>query len=181
MGSPAALLVLLLQEIACRLRPAAPDAAGTAPQAGCRSSTIQSQVSSKAAVCSVASSASNCAALAPSSARRGSQLPARCRGNAVQNLQAARPASNRFCVPVAGGEISFLQDAEATLSNIYKRPVQLDPTFVSRKQPVPPRVFLARMLNNLKQVGTGGCRSITVSACPPPAGNTDAWGAAHQK
>jgi len=53
----------------------------------------------------------------------------------------------------AGGEISFLQDAEATLSNIYKRPVQLDPAFLSRKQPVPPRVFLARMLNNLKQVG----------------------------
>lgn len=54
---------------------------------------------------------------------------------------------------LAGGEISFLQDAEATLSAIYKRPVQLDPSFVSRKQPVPPRVFLARMLNNLKQVG----------------------------
>jgi regulator of sirC expression with transglutaminase-like and TPR domain len=51
-----------------------------------------------------------------------------------------------------GGEISFLQDAEATLTNIYKRPVQLDPAFLSRKQPVPPRVFLARMLNNLKQI-----------------------------
>lgn len=51
-----------------------------------------------------------------------------------------------------GGEISFLQDAEATLSSIYKRPVQLDPSFLSRKQPVPPRVFLARMLNNLKQI-----------------------------
>lgn len=69
----------------------------------------------------------------------------------------AGATSNAPCCSLAGGEISFLQDAEATLSAIYKRPVQLDPSFVSRKQPVPPRVFMARMLNNLKQVGALPC------------------------
>ena len=52
--------------------------------------------------------------------------------------------------------MAFLQDAEATLERIYRRPVQLDPRFVARKQPLPNRTFLSRMLNNLKQVGRAG-------------------------
>ena len=50
----------------------------------------------------------------------------------------------------------FLEDAEATLQRIYRRPVRLDPAFVRAKRPLPARTFLARMLNNLKQVGGGG-------------------------
>lgn len=53
-----------------------------------------------------------------------------------------------------GGSISFLQDAEETLTRIYQRPMQLDPAFISGKHPLPPRLFLTRMLNNLKQVYT---------------------------
>lgn len=51
-----------------------------------------------------------------------------------------------------GGEVCFIQDAEETLSRIYRRPIRLDPAFLTRKQPLPPRYFLARMLNNLKQI-----------------------------
>ena len=45
-----------------------------------------------------------------------------------------------------------MQDVEQTLERVYARPVQLDPAFLQRKDPMPPRAFLARMLNNLKQV-----------------------------
>lgn len=91
----------------------------------------------------------------------------------MQHAQAAlyaQPLPAAFALlpcSCAGGEISFLQDAEATLSSIYKRPVQLDPSFLSRKQPVPPRVFLARMLNNLKQVGEGAA-AADLQPCPSP-------------
>ncbi len=52
----------------------------------------------------------------------------------------------------AGGEISFLQDVESTLEGIYGNPVKLPPQLLENKHPLPARVFLARMLNNLKQV-----------------------------
>ena len=84
--------------------------------------------------------------------------------------------------PPAGGEISFLQDVEQTLERVYARPVQLDPAFLQRKDPMPPRAFLARMLNNLKQVRARpawralpmqqpgpACLSWPSSTCPSPA------------
>lgn len=45
------------------------------------------------------------------------------------------------------GEILFEQDCEARLTQIYKRPVLMKPTFL---QPLVPRQLLARMLTNLK-------------------------------
>ncbi|GAB4821664.1 hypothetical protein N2152v2_008710 [Parachlorella kessleri] len=54
--------------------------------------------------------------------------------------------------PFQGGEISFLQDVESTLEGIYGNPVKLPPQLLENKHPLPARVFLARMLNNLKQV-----------------------------
>lgn len=57
------------------------------------------------------------------------------------------------CYPFhAGGEISFVQDVESTLEAIYRRPVKVPPELLQQKQPLPHRTFLARMLNNLKQV-----------------------------
>jgi regulator of sirC expression with transglutaminase-like and TPR domain len=51
-----------------------------------------------------------------------------------------------------GGAVSFLEDAETTLTRIYAKPVKLDPAFLKRKQPLPVRTVLTRMLNNLKAV-----------------------------
>jgi regulator of sirC expression with transglutaminase-like and TPR domain len=51
-----------------------------------------------------------------------------------------------------GGQVVFLDDAEETLGRIYGRPVKLDPAFLRRKEQIPSRVFLTRMLNNLKAV-----------------------------
>lgn len=52
----------------------------------------------------------------------------------------------------AGGEVCFLEDAEAKLSLLYGRPVKLDAGFVRRKEQVPWRAFLGRWLNNLKHL-----------------------------
>jgi len=52
-----------------------------------------------------------------------------------------------------GGKICFLEDAEETLEKIYKKPVKIDPAFLSkRKRDLPTTTLLTRMLNNLKQV-----------------------------
>ena len=55
-----------------------------------------------------------------------------------------------------GGDITFREDAEATLAAIYRSPVQLDPAVITSRRPLPPRTFLARMLNNLKQARRWG-------------------------
>jgi regulator of sirC expression with transglutaminase-like and TPR domain len=47
------------------------------------------------------------------------------------------------------GEILFEQDCEALLSQIYQRPITLQTHFL---EPVTAKPFLARMLNNLKQI-----------------------------
>jgi regulator of sirC expression with transglutaminase-like and TPR domain len=57
-----------------------------------------------------------------------------------------------FLVDPFGGSISFLQDAEETLARIAGTKIVLDPAFITAKQPMPPRVFLARWLNNLAAV-----------------------------
>lgn len=51
-----------------------------------------------------------------------------------------------------GGEVCFLEDAEAKLSLLYGRPVKLDEGFVRRKDQVPWRAFIGRWLNNLKHL-----------------------------
>ena len=51
-----------------------------------------------------------------------------------------------------GGGVCFLDDAAATLESIYGRAVQLDSAFLKSKDQIAPRVFLARMLNNLKAI-----------------------------
>lgn len=74
--------------------------------------------------------------------------------------------------------MSFRQDAEHTLQRIYGRPVEVDfEGVVARAKAlggVPPRTFLTRMLNNLKQVWPGlgglgalgglGCRQLLCAA-----------------
>lgn len=67
-------------------------------------------------------------------------------------LTPADPELEFFIDAFEGGQVSFLQDAEATLEKIYGRSVKLDPGFLQRKEQIPARVFLARMLNNLKSV-----------------------------
>eukprot|EP00887_Chlorella_sp_A99_P006747 scaffold3.g6747.t1 len=68
-------------------------------------------------------------------------------------LAPADPDLDFLIDPFAGGAVSFLeQDAQEVLQRIYQQPVQLDPAFLARKDPLPPRIFLARMLNNLKQI-----------------------------
>ncbi|WP_072620068.1 SirB1 family protein [Spirulina major] len=47
------------------------------------------------------------------------------------------------------GEILFEQDCEALLSQIYQRPITLQTHFL---EPVTAKLFLARMLNNLKHI-----------------------------
>lgn len=67
-------------------------------------------------------------------------------------LAPADPDLEFLIDPFAGGAVSFLEDAQEVLQRIYQQPVQLDPAFLARKDPLPPRIFLARMLNNLKQI-----------------------------
>ncbi|PSC67808.1 transcriptional regulator [Micractinium conductrix] len=64
----------------------------------------------------------------------------------------ADPSYEFFVDAFAGGEISFHQDVEDTLTGIYRRPVRLDPAALANRQPLPERTFLARMLSNLKQI-----------------------------
>lgn len=47
------------------------------------------------------------------------------------------------------GEVLFEQDCEERLTQLYHRPISLQPIFL---QPVSPRQFLARMLSNLKLI-----------------------------
>lgn len=51
-----------------------------------------------------------------------------------------------------GGSIIFLDDAEELLGRIYGQTVKLDAHFLRRTEQIPSRVFLTRMLNNLKAV-----------------------------
>jgi regulator of sirC expression with transglutaminase-like and TPR domain len=54
-----------------------------------------------------------------------------------------------FVDPFREGEVMFAEDCQQRLSEIYGRPIELRPEFL---QPVTPRYFLARMLNNLKAI-----------------------------
>ncbi len=54
-----------------------------------------------------------------------------------------------FVDPFHGGEVLFKQDCELRLSQIYGRPVPLQPSFT---EPVSRGRFLARMLTNLKMI-----------------------------
>jgi regulator of sirC expression with transglutaminase-like and TPR domain len=63
-----------------------------------------------------------------------------------------RPAVDEmeiFVDPFHQGEILFPQDCEARLSQIYQRPVTLQPQYL---ETITPRLFLARMLTNLKLI-----------------------------
>lgn len=51
-----------------------------------------------------------------------------------------------------GGSIIFLNDAEERLSQIYGQDIKLDEQFLRRKEQIPSRIFLTRMLNNLKAI-----------------------------
>lgn len=51
-----------------------------------------------------------------------------------------------------GGEVLCLDEAEQRLSQVMGLNVQLDPRWVASCKPLRPKVFLMRMLNNLKQV-----------------------------
>ncbi|NJL40675.1 MAG: tetratricopeptide repeat protein [Leptolyngbyaceae cyanobacterium RM2_2_4] len=63
-----------------------------------------------------------------------------------------RPAVNEmevFVDPFYGGEILFPADCEERLSQLYSKPVELQPEFV---EAIAPKHFLARMLTNLKMI-----------------------------
>ncbi|MBW4584250.1 SirB1 family protein [Aetokthonos hydrillicola Thurmond2011] len=57
------------------------------------------------------------------------------------------PEMELFVDPFNSGEVMFAQDCQERLSQIYHRPVPLQPEFVAT---VTPRQFLLRMLTNLK-------------------------------
>lgn len=80
----------------------------------------------------------------------------------------------------AGGDISFVQDVESTLEAIYGAPVRVPPELLARKQPLPHRTFLTRMLNNLKQAGPGGweCFLFVCVLCACPGVKVTAMGSA---
>ncbi len=48
-----------------------------------------------------------------------------------------------------GGQILFAEDCQERLTQVYGQPIELQPEFLA---PVTPRLFLARMLTNLKRI-----------------------------
>lgn len=67
-----------------------------------------------------------------------------------------RPALDQmeiFVDPFHQGEVLFPQDCQERLSQIYGRPVSLQPEFL---EAISPRHFLVRMLNNLKMIYLNG-------------------------
>jgi len=67
-------------------------------------------------------------------------------------LTPADPELEFFIDAFDGGSVAFVQDAEQTLERIYGQRVKLDSAFLRRREQIPARTFLTRILNNLKTI-----------------------------